>query len=83
MTYDPDFDISTSERWWELMSQVLKYNLVVHIAKIKEDGNIIYEDRGLEEDTAVYFRTARFIKENFKALKEVLEVEEELWKETL
>ena len=75
MTYDPDFDISTSDRWWGLMSKVIQYDLIVHIAKVKgkwgsdilvnveEDGNVIYEDRGLEEDTAVYFRTERFIKE--------------------
>jgi hypothetical protein len=75
MTYDPDFDISTSDRWWGLMSKATQYNLIVHIAKVKgkwgsdilvnveEDGNVIYEDRGLEEDTAIYFRTERFIKE--------------------
>ncbi len=78
MTYDPDFDISTSDRWWGLMSKATQYDLIVHIAKVKgkwgsdilvnveEDGNVIYEDRGLEEDTAVYFRTERFLKEKLE-----------------
>jgi len=35
MTCDPDFDISTSDRWWGLMSKATQYNLIVHIAKVK------------------------------------------------
>jgi len=75
MTYDPDFDISTSDRWWGLMSKATQYDLIVHIAKVKgnygleilvnveENNKVIYKDKGLEGDTAVYFRTERFIKE--------------------